>query len=169
MKQRGFEKVSEKQWIKDLDNIQGNYDFHCEYSEIQLPIRRTSHAAGYDVLSTLNFTLLPNESIKIPTGWKAYMQEDEKLIFHPRSGLGFNFFVRLANTTGVGDSDFYNNEGTEGHYWVKIRNEGDKDLTIHIGDGIAQCIFEKFLLADGDAFEGEKRVGGLGSTDKKSE
>lgn len=168
IRERGFEKVSQEQWVKDLDKIEGNYDFFCDYDEISLPKRKTSHSAGYDVFSTLNFTLLPNESVKLPTGWKAYMLDDEKLVFHPRSGLGFNFFIRLANTTGIGDSDFYNNEGTEGHYWVKIRNEGNTPITIHIGDGIAQCIFEKFLLADGDNFTGNKRIGGLGSTEMKS-
>lgn len=166
-RKRGFEVISRSQWEKDLDNIEGKFDKVCDYQEISIPIRKTAHSAGYDVASTLEFTLQPNQSIKIPTGFKAYMLEDEKLVFHPRSGLGFNFFIRLANTTGVGDSDFYNNKGTEGHYWVKIRNEGDKAITIHIGDGIAQCIFEKYLLADGDGFYGNERIGGLGSTDGK--
>jgi len=137
---------------------------YCTYNGIKLPERATSHSAGYDVFSVWDFTLLPKESIKIPTGWKSYMLPDEKIVFHPRSGLGFKYFIRLANTTGVGDSDYYNNEGNEGHYWVKIRNEGSETVKIKVGDAIAQCIFEKYLLADGDTFEGRKRIGGLGST-----
>lgn len=136
------------------------------YESIQLPKRATSHSAGYDVYSTKSFVLYPNEDIKLPTGWKSYMLEDEKLVFHPRSGLGFKYYLRLANTTGVGDSDYYENEGNEGHYWVKVRNEGEQELIISVGDAIAQCIFEKYLLADNDSFEGKKRIGGLGSTSK---
>ena len=165
MRNRGFEKISLDQWEKDgVENVL--VDISYSYDEVRLPIRATSHSAGYDVFSVWNFTLLPNESIQIPTGWKAYMLEDEKLVFHPRSSLGFKYFIRLANTTAIGDSDYYNNEGNEGHYWIKIRNEGNKPVTIHRGDAVAQCIFEKYLLADGDDYNGEIRKGGLGSTNK---
>lgn len=172
---RGFEKISFKQWLKDAWNITYE-DFKSSddtsfknkilisYEKIQLPSRATSKSAGYDVFSTCDIYLEPNQDIKIPTGWKAYMQEDEKIVFHPRSGLGFKYYLRLANTTGVGDSDYYDNEGNEGHYWVKIRNEGLEPLSIEKGKAIAQCIFEKYLLADGDTYEGNKRIGGFGST-----
>jgi len=40
MRQRGFEKVSEEQWLKDLNNIQGDYNFHCNYDEIRLPRKK---------------------------------------------------------------------------------------------------------------------------------
>jgi len=164
-RERGFEKISREQWDKDYaPHSNPNVRTFLTYDEVQLPKRATSHSAGYDVFSPVGFVLKPNESINIPTCFKAYMREDEKLVFHPRSGLGFKYFIRLANTTGVGDSDYYNNEGNEGHYWVKIRNEGDKEVVIECGDAIAQCIFEKYLLADGDDFTGEKRVGGFGST-----
>jgi len=163
---RGFEKISKEQWEKDtLDIISPHVSEWLTLECISLPKRATSRSAGYDIFSPFGFILKPNESIKIPTGFKAYMMDDEKLVFHPRSGLGFKYFVRLANTTGVGDSDYYNNEGNEGHYWVKIRNEGDKEVSVEAGDAIAQCIFEKYLLADGDSFiDGKSRIGGLGST-----
>lgn len=179
MRQRGFEVITFSQWLKDswamndeayekLDQ-KTQEEINKSYESIQLPRRATSQSAGYDVYSTKTFTLYPNEDIKLPTGWKSYMLQDEKLVFHPRSGLGFKYYLRLANTTGIGDSDYYNNEGNEGHYWVKIRNEGEKEVTIEIGDAIAQCIFEKYLLADNDSFEGNKRIGGFGSTSKKPE
>lgn len=170
---RGFEVISLNQWSKDVSKLTGLIDkdgFNfgiIQHSKIKLPKRATAHAAGYDVYSLFGFTLLPNESVEIPTGWKAYMNPNEKLIFHPRSGLGFKYFVRLANTTGVGDSDYYNCEKNEGHYWIKIRNEGDVELVINSGDAIAQCIFGDYKLADGDRLSGEKRIGGFGSTDKK--
>ncbi len=174
MRQRGFEVISFGQWLKDAWSI--NEELYEEldkvtkteiiksYESIQLPKRATSHSAGYDVYSTKEFTLLPDEDIIIPVGWKTYMLADEKLMFYPRSGLGFKYYIRLANTTGIIDSDYYNNEGNEGHCWVKIRNEGDKAVEIKEGMAIAQCVFEKYLLADYDTFEGNKRIGGFGST-----
>lgn len=164
---RGFEKISREQWDKDYyPHAIPQVKTFLVYDEVSLPKRATSRSAGYDVFSPFGFILEPNESIKIPTGFKAYMMDDEKLVFHPRSGLGFKYFVRLANTTGVGDSDYYDNKGNEGHYWVKIRNEGDKEVSIAVGDAVAQCIFEKYLLADGDDYKGDTRIGGFGSTDK---
>ncbi len=59
--------------------------------------------------------------------------------------------------------DFYNNEGNEGHYWLKIRNEGDKMLSIQKGDRVAQAIFQKYLLTDNDEVD-STRTGGFGST-----
>lgn len=171
---RGFEVISIEQWFKDTSKLKGlvdnqgfNFGF-TSYEKIKLPKRATSHSAGYDVFTGFGFSLLPNQSVEIPTGWKAYMNPNEKLVFHPRSGLGFTYFVRLANTTGIGDSDYYNCEKNEGHYWIKIRNEGDSELVINAGDAIAQCIFEDYKLADGDSLnKGKKRIGGFGSTDKK--
>jgi len=154
---RGFEKVSTEQWIKD-----GNGD----YAEIKLPKRSTSHSAGYDIFSTIDFTLQPNEDIKIPLGWKVYMKNDEFLMIVPRSGMGFKYYTRLANSIGIIDCDFYNNSGNEGHCWAKIRNEGNMPLSVKKGDAIAQGMFQRYLLADLDDFTGETRTGGFGSTDK---
>ncbi|MCF8009453.1 MAG: hypothetical protein K9K32_06775, partial [Halanaerobiales bacterium] len=106
----------------------------------------------------------PGSEIKIPTGIKAYMQPDEVLFAYPRSSLGFKYYCRLANTIGVIDADYYNNEDNEGHIWIKIRNEGDKQMKIKCGEAICQVIFQKYLLVDGDSFEGERRKGGIGST-----
>lgn len=157
---RGFEKISEKQFDKDCWGTVINYE------EIKLPKRATSKSAGYDVFSPIDIKLNPGEDIKIPTGIKAYMQDDEVLFALPRSGHGFKYYIRLANTKGVIDCDYYNNKDNEGHIWVKIRNEGDRVFEVTKGTAIAQVIFQKYLLADGDDFTGEERNGGFGSTDK---
>jgi dUTP pyrophosphatase len=154
---RGFEKVSKEQFLKDTFGNEQLYD------EIKLPKRATAKSAGYDCYSLYNFELQPNGEIKIGTGIKAYMQNDEVLKAYPRSGLGFKYYTRLANTIGVIDAD-YTFADNEGHIWVKLRNEGNKILYINKGEAICQFIFEKYLLADGDSFEGEKRIGGFGST-----
>lgn len=160
VRQRGFEEISKKQFGKDFDGLDVNY------SDIQLPKRGTAKSAGYDVFAPFHIILRPGEDIKFPTGIKAYMLDDEVLFALPRSGQGFKYYIRLANTEGVIDSDYYNNADNEGHMWVKIRNEGNKIFDIEKGTAIAQFIFQKYLLADGDSFKGEERIGGFGSTDK---
>ncbi len=154
LKQRGFEKISEERWKKDCNE---------SYENIILPKRATQYSAGYDIFSPINFTLSPNEEIKIPTGFKVYMLRDEFFEIVPRSGLGFKYYTRLANTVGVVDSDFFNNTDNEGHCFVKLRNEGDKELTVHVGNAIAQGIFQKYLIADNDEAD-RVRSGGFGST-----
>ena len=75
--------------------------------EIKMPIRATKKSAGYDFFAPFDIYLKPNEDIKIPTGIRSYMQDGEVLIAVPRSGLGFKYYARLANTLGVIDSDYY--------------------------------------------------------------
>lgn len=163
MIKRGFEKISISQIEEDFNGYDRKSS-NRRKAEIKMPQRATSQSAGYDIKSPISFKLEPNEEIKLPTGLKAYMQSDEALFAYPRGGLGFKYYCRLANTIGVIDSDYYNNESNEGHIWVKIRNEGDRVITIEQGDSICQVIFQKYLLVDGDNFEGELRKGGFGST-----
>lgn len=163
-KMRGFELISLEQWIKDFEtDIIGKAK--SIYTELIEPKRATKHSAGYDIFSPKEFILEPNEEIKLPTGFKVYMLPDEFLSIHTRSGLGFKYYARLANVTGIIDADYCNNPDNEGHFWVKIRNEGNKPMHIKKGEAIAQGIFQKYLLADDDSFEnGDDRIGGFGST-----
>lgn len=162
-KTRGFEKVSFERW--DADNVITPLSKET-WDEIKLPKRATSFSAGYDIYTPVDFTLKPTWEIKIPLGWKVYMLPNEYFTIIPRSGLGFKYYLRLANTTGLIDSDYYNNSGNEGHCWIKLRNEGSSDLSVKAGEAIAQGIFQSYLLADGDSLNGETRQGGFGSTSK---
>ena len=155
---RKFEKISEKQYEKDLKEV-------CEYSDIELPTRSTKHSAGYDFKSPIEFTLNPGESKKVPTGIKASMNEDEFLAILVRSSMGFKYNIRLCNQVGIVDSDYYNNTDNEGHIFIKIQNEGTESITINKGDRFAQGIFMNYLITDDDMAFGE-RIGGFGSTNK---
>lgn len=156
---RGFEFISKEQFDKDFKGLEVNYD------ELKLPRRSTAKSAGYDCYAPVEISLQPNEVIKLPTGIRAYMQDDEVLKAYPRSGHGFKFFLRLANTVGVIDADYILSDN-EGHIFVKLRNEGAVPMVIKKGEGMCQLIFEKYLLADGDDYSGEVRNGGFGSTNK---
>lgn len=153
---RKFEFISEEQREKD---------FKVPY-ELQLPRRATKGSAGYDCFAPYDFTLEPNESIKIPTGIKAHMNQGEVLMAYPRSGLGFKYYCRLANTIGIVDEDYILSDN-EGHIFIKLRNESNKPMSVKQGEGICQFIFTPFLLTDDDGFDnGETRNGGFGSTTK---
>jgi len=163
MGNRGFEKISLEQFNKDLGK------FNTNYKEIKIPIRSTKRSAGYDFFSIIDFVLKPGETIKIPTGIKSFMMSDEMLLIIIRSSLGFKFNVRLLNQVGVVDSDYYNNVDNEGHIWVGIKNEGDKEVSINKGDRFCQGIFTKFLISDTEEEINNERTGGIGSTTNKEE
>lgn len=153
---RGFEFISKEQLTKDFDAGIDTY--------IALPKRATKLSAGYDCYAPTDIYLEPGNDIKVPTGIKTYMQPGEVLMAFPRSGLGFKYYCRLANTVGIIDADYIQSDN-EGHIFVKLRNEGNKPMIIKQGEAMCQFIFMPFLLVDGDNFEsGEERNGGFGST-----
>ncbi len=160
-KKRGFEKISFEQYVKDVGGER--HDLAEEYLDIKLPQRATAKSGGYDFYSPFSFELNPGETIKIPTGIKAYMQDDEVLKIYIRSSLGFKYDVTLSNNVGIIDAD-YANALNEGHIWIKLINHGDKTLSINKGEAIAQGIFEKYLKVDNDTPVKDERVGGIGST-----
>ena len=158
---RYFEKISFEQFKKDCsDDIE-------LYNSYSLPKRSTKYSAGYDFFSLYDFILKPGEIKKIPTGVKICMNEDEMLMLVVRSSMGFKYNVRMCNQIGIFESDYYNNINNEGHAWLKLQNEGDKDYIVKKGDAICQGIFTKFLTVDNEEKIINKRKGGLGSTNKE--
>lgn len=159
---RDFEKV-------DFSYFQAKYMGHFPkqvYADIVKPKRGTARSAGYDFFAPFGFILYPGEDITIPTGIKAYMLADEFLDIRPRSGQGFKY-LRIANTVPLIDSDYYENIETGGHIMIKVRNENHDPrcfIEVKKGQGFCQGIFKKYLLADGDDFTGNERIGGFGST-----
>ena len=141
---RSFEKISFYQFKKDIE------DNRELYEEYLLPSRDTTYAAGYDFHSIYDSVLKPGDTIKIPTGVKARMQNDEVLLLCVRSSQGFKYNVRLINQIGVIDKDYYDNPTNEGHIWIGLQNEGKDNYIVKKGDGIAQGIFMKYLLTDDD-------------------
>ena len=165
---RKFEKVSFEQYAKDRgSNIVP--EFHdeisaLEYLRIKIPQRATAKSGGYDFCSPFDFTLEPGKTIKIPTGIKAYMPNDEVLKIYIRSSIGFKYDVVLSNNVGLIDADYVDNENNEGHIWIKLINHGEKTLEIKQGEAIAQGIFEKYYIVNDDKPVKTERTGGIGST-----
>jgi dUTP pyrophosphatase len=164
---RGFLKVSYPIFFKGLEKLKDAIvaDPQGVYDTILIPKRATAKSAGYDFCSPISFSLAPGSEIIIPTGIKAYMQDHEVLMLYPRSSLGFKYNLKLKNTVGIIDADYYNNPSNEGHILVALKNEGKDTLTIEKGHSFCQGIFIQYLLVDQDDFSGKKRIGGSGSTD----
>ncbi len=148
MKQRGFEVVT-------------------GFDKAIIPLRGTRGSAGYDFCSYEEVTIEPNQTVMIKTGIKAYMLDDEVLQIYPRSSLGVKKHLRLANSVGIIDSDYYNNENNEGHIMIPLFNFGDEPITISQGERVAQGIFSKYLITDNDQVSA-KRSGGFGSTNESN-
>lgn len=159
-----FEKVSLDQWHKDYFN-ESKEECNKTLEEIPMPTRSSVGSAGYDIHTPYAFTLKPGEDIKVPTGLKCRMEDGWFLMAVPRSGMGFKYYTRLANTVGIIDASYYNNETNEGHMWVKVRNEGDKDVVVDKYDRICQMIFVPYGITEDDNAVAE-RTGGIGSSGK---
>ncbi len=160
---RKFEKISFEEFKKDVSNDKELYD------SIKLPKRSTSKSAGYDIRSIESGIIKPGESMAFKTGLKVCMNDDEVFYIYIRSSLAYKYNVTMANSVGVIDADFYNNEDNEGHFSVKLINHGDKDFKVNVGDRIAQGVFMKFLTVDEEVKVENKRKGGIGSTSKVKE
>lgn len=104
----------------------------------------------------------------IPTGLKAYMQDDEVLELVIRSSSPLKKGLIMSNSLGIIDKDFHNNPSNEGHMHVQVLNFLPFDVTVEKGEAICQGIFKKYLTTDNDNPGGE-RTGGLGSTDTTEE
>lgn len=161
-----FNKVSYQQYKKDAHLLQDHNDtIQLDYDDLALPIRASKGSAGYDFLSPFAFSLVPNETIMIPTGIRAEIETGWFLQMFPRSSLGFKYRLQLDNCVGIIDSDYFNAEN-EGHIFVKMTNATleEKTLSIEKGKAFVQGIFVPFGLCYDDDNVNE-RIGGLGSSD----
>lgn len=152
-----------------------------EDKKINLPRRQTENSAGYDfecaedtrVPSLLEFLFqafkrvrLGDKMLKptlVPTGIKAYFQNDEALFIYNRSGNPLKKYLLLTNGVGIIDADYYGNPDNDGHIQFQFYNLSPFPVTIKKGERIGQGVFKTFLTVDNDEAEG-KRVGGMGST-----
>lgn len=169
-----FEKVSFEQFYEAMkaEFYEGYYGGEVQFKDyvrsihdiLQLPSRATSGSAGYDFKAPFSFSLRAGDTIKIPTGIRVKIDDGWWLACLPRSGLGFKYRVALANTCGVIDSDYYHSDN-EGHIFVKLVNNGDKDLPVSAGDGFMQALFLPYGITHSDSAS-TVRNGGMGSTGK---
>lgn len=162
-----FEKVSFERFKADWEDTFGKTENLGDiYESIIMPRRATAGSAGYDFHTPLAFELKAGESIKIPTGIRAKINDGWVLKLYPRSGLGFKFRLQMNNTVGIIDSDYYGSDN-EGHIFCKIMNDSNENKTVSLEKGAAFCqgIFVEYgITLDDDVTD--ERNGGFGSTNK---
>ena len=140
-----------------------------ENKEINLPVRKTKYSAGYDIEAAEDI-VIPSfkkgmNPTLVKTGIKAYMLDDEVLMLYNRSSNPKKKGLILANSVGVVDKDYYGNPDNDGHIMFAFYNIKEEDTVIKKGEAIGQAVFQKYLVIDNDAANGE-RIGGFGSTTK---
>lgn len=166
-----FHKVSFDQFSKDMIKTFGNI-FTKEsllniYNGIKLPERATGGSAGYDFFCPIFSIIHKGEQIVVPTGIRCELSPGWFLGIYPRSGQGFKYGIRLANSVGIIDSDYFYSDN-EGHIFIKFVNDSciGKDIPFAPGIAIAQGIFMPYGVIKDDKVD-TKRNGGFGSTDGK--
>lgn len=164
-----FHKVSYNQFQKDyLEEYPATTDTKIKqlYEEIKLPKRATTGSAGYDFYLPKDITLAPGRTVKIPTGIRVEMEGSWVLKCYPRSSLGFKYRLRLNNSVGIIDRDFFYSDN-EGHIHAKISNESNEGRLLQLkeGDAFMQGIFVEYGITIDDDVTAI-RNGGIGSTDQ---
>ena len=170
-----FEKVSFDQFKKDwldcflieTDNL--NMDeveksIRKIYDNIKLPKRSTIKSAGHDIYSPCDCYVSAHNSVLIPTGINCSLRSDLVLLIFPRSGLGVKNRFVPSNLVGVIDADYVDSQN-QGHIFMKMVNDGEKDILLKQGQAFCQGIIVKYYTTDDDEVT-SKRDGGFGSTDK---
>ena len=140
-----------------------------EDKNINLPVRKTTRSAGYDVEAAED-QIIPVftpgcKPTLIHTGLKAYCQEDEWFMLANRSSHPGKKKLVLANGIGIIDADYYGNQDNDGEFMYAYYNIGTEPYQVKKGEVIGQVVFQKYLSVDNDNATGE-RLGGFGSTSK---
>lgn len=167
-----FEKVSYDTFRDALISNGGatleDADIEALYNQIRLPERSTMNSAGYDFFSPIGLTIPAGACLIIPTGIKCNLEvpagdnTGRFLALYPRSSYGFKYGMRLMNTVGIIDEDYYDNPENEGHILVAINTMSE--FKLNAGDKFCQGIIQPYIKLAGEIKNTNIRTGGLGST-----
>ena len=105
----------------------------------KIPTRGSEKAAGMDLYSTKDETIMPHETVKIGTGLAIQPPEGYFGAIFARSGLATKFGINLGNGVAVIDEDY------TGEYIVALHNDSCDPVAIEKGDRIAQLVFLPYL------------------------
>ena len=158
-----FEKVSFDQYKHDCltlyRDVPEDAVLRAEWEAIRLPERATEKSCGYDFFIPSSRYINGQPKV-IATGIRVRIDPGWYLMCAPKSGLGFKYQARLANTLGFIDGDYYDSDN-EGHILIKISAEQSFDL--NAGDKFVQGIFHMYGITKDDHATAT-RNGGFGST-----
>ncbi|KWU47588.1 dUTP diphosphatase [Rhodotorula sp. JG-1b] len=126
----------------------------------QLPTRGSALAAGYDLYSAEDKTVLAQGKALISTGLAIAVPEGTYGRVAPRSGLASKYMIDTG--AGVIDADY------RGEVKVLLFNLSQSDFEVKQGDRVAQLILERIVTPDVQEVESlaetGRGAGGFGST-----
>lgn len=129
----------------------------------RLPEYATPGSACFDIFGAGDdVTIAPGEAAVIGTGLAFEIPDGHVMLVYSRSGHGFKQGLRLANTTGIIDSDY------RGELMVKLHNDSSAPQTIPGQSRCAQAMVipvhhVAFKVAD-ELSHTQRGTGGFGST-----
>lgn len=135
--------------------------------DAKAPYRATASSACYDVFANDTVTLYPqrgqDKAYKVPTGVAFEIPEGYHLEVYVRSSTGLKTKLRLANGTGIVDSDYVD------ELFLLVENIGSSVTRISKGERIAQVMLVENVpneLVEVDSLTKEGTHEGFGSTGK---
>lgn len=135
-----------------------------------LPQYQTAGAACFDLHAIIpedfeSYCAFEGSPVVIDTGLSFEVPAGWVMKVYSRSGHGFKHDVRLANGTGVIDSDY------RGTVQVKLTADAGGELRVKHGDRIAQAMLVSIprvaIIEVDELSTTERGTGGFGSTDKE--
>lgn len=135
--------------------------------DAKAPFKATDEAACFDLYANETVRLYPqrgqDKAYLVPTGVKLFIPEGYHVQIYMRSSIGLKTKLRLANGTGIIDSDY------TGEAMLLMENIGTMPYTINKGERVAQMLLVKnepceLVEVSEDTKDGSH--GGFGSTGK---
>jgi deoxyuridine 5'-triphosphate nucleotidohydrolase len=129
-----------------------------------LPFYTTAGASGADVKAHIKdpISLLPGQSVLIPTGLRMAIPKGYEIQVRPRSGLALQHQITVLNTPGTIDADY------RGEIKIILINHGLQIFTVLPGMRIAQLVLAPVLrahfLPNSNLNATERGSGGFGHT-----
>lgn len=129
---------------------------------LPLPGYATDGAAGMDIVSAEDVTIVPGARHAVATGLAVAIPQGYEIQVRPRSGLALKHGITVPNTPGTIDSDY------RGELKVIMINHGAEAFAIARGDRVAQLVLAP--VTQGTWVEVEeldattRGAGGFGST-----
>ena len=133
----------------------------------KIPTYGSTDAAGADLYACINapVSILPGQTVLIPTGLSMEIEQGFAGFIYARSGLATKRGLAPANKVGVVDCDY------RGQVMVSLHNHTDQPQYVEPGERIAQMVFAPVYQAafcEVDALsDTERGTGGFGSTGTK--
>jgi len=129
----------------------------------KMPVYATPGSACFDIATVSDSVdITPGASAVLKTDLSFEIPPGHVMMVYSRSGHGFKSGVRLANGTGVIDSDY------RGELMVKLHNDGNRVFSVSRGDRIAQAMIVPVQQVEFEAVEEltdtDRGTGGFGST-----